>query len=182
MSAGAATGPLPDRALVRAEADRLVRLGVSVIPIEPGGKEPAIVGHDALGQPIRFAWGPYADRIADASERYEWFEVKGWQIGITTGPASSTPAGHLVILDYDGAGGFEAHAAVYPILRTLPRVRTGSGKVHLWLRSPRPVKKHDTTAPDGSRLEVRAGRHYCVAPPSIHPCGDAYAWEVSPWR
>ena len=182
MSAGAATRPLLDPAAVRAEADRLVRLGVSVIPLEPGGKEPAVVGHDALGQPIRFPWGPYADRIADASERYEWFDEKGWQVGVTTGAASTTDAGHLVILDFDGLGGYEAHAAQYPILRTFPRVRTGSGKAHVYVRTKRPTEKYVTKAADGSRLEVRAGNHYCVAPPSLHPAtGRPYIWEVEPW-
>jgi hypothetical protein len=143
-------------------AERLARFGISVIPILPGTKRPAI------------KWGAYATRIADVSERYEWFTVRGYQVAVVTGPVS----GNLVILDYDGEHGFESHAEAYPPMLTYPRVRTGSGRVHIWLRTPEPTRKYVTTAPDRSRLEVRAGTHYCLCPPSVHPTGPSYRWEV----
>lgn len=149
-----------------AHANALAQRGISTIPINPGTKKPTI------------DWGEYATRIADVSERYEWFAVKGWHLAVVTGPVS----GNLVILDYDGAGGFESHAQQYPVLRTYPRVRTGSGKHHVWLRTAEPVAKYVTTAPDGSRLEVRSGTHYCLCPPSLHPNGENYRWEVTPER
>lgn len=148
-------------------AEQYVRLGISVIPIQPGTKEP----------PVGVRWGEYATRIADASERYEWFVERGWQIAVVSGPVS----GWLVPLDFDGDGGYESLAARFPRVRTLPRLRTGSGKTHVWLRVPRPTRKYVTHAPDGSNLEVRSGTHYTLVPPSIHPCGEPYVWERAPW-
>ena len=147
-------------------AERYVRLGISVIPIQPGTKEP----------PVGFRWGEYATRIADASERYEWFVVQGYQIAVVSGPVS----GWLVPLDFDGPGGYTALAERFPRVCALPRLRTGSGKTHVWLRVPKPTKKYVAHAPDGSNLEVRAGTHYTLVPPSIHPSGEPYVWERMP--
>lgn len=149
-------------------ADRLARLGISVIPIAAGTKEP----------PPGFRWGEFAKRIADVSERHNWFVEHDHQLAVVAGPVS----GHLVPLDYDGANGFAVHAAEYPILSTYPRVLTGSGKHHVWVRTAGPVKKSVTRLCDGSRLEVRAGTHYTLCPPSRHPSGGTYTWDVAPWR
>ena len=146
-------------------ANALAALGVSVIPIAPGTKEP----------PLGFKWGEYQQRHADASERYEWFVKNDYQLAVVSGAISN----NLVIVDYDGPGGFDSHAAAYPRLLTLPRVRTARG-VHVWIRTKQPTRKYVTTAPDGSRLEVRGEGHYTLCPPSIHPSGDAYRWEVAP--
>lgn len=148
-------------------AERLARLGISTIPILPRTKEP----------PVGFHWGEYAKRLADASERYEWFVGKGWQIAVVAGPVS----GHLIPLDYDGLTGFETHANLFPILRTFPRVQTGSGKAHVWVRPTVPTQKYNMLLADGSKLEVRANTHYTVCPPSIHPSGQPYRWLVEPW-
>lgn len=148
-------------------AERYIRLGISVIPIEPGSKEP----------PTGFKWGEFAGRLADASERYQWFAVERKQLAVVPGTAS----GNLVPLDFDGPGGFDSLAERYPIIRTFPRLRTGSGKHHVWVRTRRPTRKYVCHAPDGSNLEVRAGVHYTLAPPSIHPNGEPYIWEVEPW-
>ena len=49
-----------------AAALALIEAGVSVIPIQPGTKEP----------PIGFRWGEYTTRFADASELFDWFETR----------------------------------------------------------------------------------------------------------
>lgn len=152
---------------IYAAAERYVKLGISVIPILPATKEP----------PIGFKWGEFARRIADASERYSWFVEHDWQLAIVSGPVS----GWLVPLDFDGPGGYESLAVEHPRLRELPRLRTGSDKHHVWLRVPQPTRKYVTHAPDGSNLEVRAGTHYTLVPPSIHPSGEPYVWEQAPW-
>lgn len=153
--------------LVYQAAEQLIRLGISVIPIEPGTKEP----------PAGFRWGIYAKRFADASERYQWFEVEGKQLAIVPGEVS----GDLIPLDFDGPDGFDSLAERYPALLTFPRLQTGSGKSHVWIRSRRSTKKYVTKAPDGSNLEVRAGTHYTIAPPSLHPSGKPYRWIIPPW-
>lgn len=160
---------VPDASFPVADAaNRLAALGVSVIPIQVRTKEP----------PAGFKWGEYATRLADASERYTWFVERGYQIAVVAGAIS----GHLVPLDYDGTGGFECHAAQYPILRRYPRVETGSGKTHVWIRVAKPTQKYDLRLTDGSKLEVRANTHYTVCPPSIHPSGQPYRWIIDPWQ
>lgn len=148
-------------------AERYAALGVSVIPIQLGTKEP----------PTGFRWGEYARRLASADERYDWFMARGYQLAVVAGPVS----GNLVPLDFDSAEGFPSLAERYPRLWRFPRVRTGSGKVHVWLRTKTPTKKYVCRAPDGGTLEVRAGTHYTVVPPSLHPTGRPYRWEVEPW-
>lgn len=152
------------------QAEAFAALGVSVIPIAPKTKEP----------PLGFPWGTFTKRMADSSERYHWFGENGWQLGVVCGPIS----GNLVIIDFDRKqfddGGYAKHAEQFPKIKRLPRVRTGSGKVHVYCRSDRPIVKYDVgVAPD--RIEVRSGNHYCVAPSSIHPdTGKAYVWERLP--
>src|SRR5215203_523408 len=152
---------------VHEAAERLVKLGISVCPIAPGTKEP----------PEGFKWGAFATRIADVNERYEAFSVNDFHLAVVTGPVS----GNLVVLDYDGQGGYDTHARASPQLSLYPRVTTGSGKSHVWVRTPQPVRKYVTQAPDGSRLEVRSGTHITLCPPSLHPSGGSYTWAVPPW-
>jgi hypothetical protein len=146
---------------------KLRALGISCIPIQAGTKEP----------PIGFRWGVYAHRLPDASEMYQWFVTEGRHIAVVPGVISNW----LAILDYDGLGGYEWHAAQYPHIQAYPRVRTGSGKVHLWVRTDRPTAYYKKELGDGSMLEVRANVHYTLCPPSIHPNGKPYVWEVEPW-
>ncbi len=154
----------PNTNAIYEAAERYVAMGISVIPIKTGTKEP----------PTGFRWGEFVHRMADASERYQWFVEEGHQLAII--------AGSIVPLDYDSASGFPTMALQYPVLRTLPRVRTGSGKHHVWVKPERPTAKYNTTTPDGGRLEIRAGTHYTLAPPSLHPNGNQYTWEVEPDR
>lgn len=145
----------------------LTRMGVSVIPIEPGTKEP----------PVGFRWGEYTTRIADASEIYEWFEVKRWQIGVVCGPVS----GHLVVIDFDRNqftdGGYRDWASRHPAIHQLPRSMTGKRRIHVFFRSTEPTDKYVIGEP-GDQVEVRSGNHYVVIPPSIHPeTGQPYRWS-----
>ena len=152
--------------LMYQEALALIKAGVSVIPIQPGTKEP----------PVGFRWGEFTTRFGDASELYDWFETRGWQLAGVCGGVS----GNLVVIDFDRAdqqdGGYEEHAIRHPAIRGLPRARTGRGRIHVYCRSKVPTDKY-VVGDDGSRIEIRSGNHYCVAPPSIHPgTGEAYAW------
>lgn len=145
----------------------LTRLGVSVIPIQPGTKEP----------PLGFRWGEYTTRIADASEVYEWFEVKRWHLAVVCGAVS----GHLVVIDFDRTshkdGGYQDWAAEHPAIHALPRSMTGKGRIHVFCRSTEPTDKYVVGEP-GDQVEVRSGNHYVVVPPSIHPeTGQPYRWS-----
>lgn len=151
-------------------AEQLVRLGVSVIPIQPGIKDP----------PYGFKWGQFAGRIADASERYEWFVESGYQLAAVVGEVS----GGLIVLDFDAPDGFGLMAARYPVIRTYPRVKSSRGH-HVWIRSERRTKMYDIFD-QGRKLQVIDGgttssKHYAMVPPSVHPDGPVYQWEVPPW-
>ncbi len=135
---------------------------------------PDSAGHK--GTAGRFPWGEFTTRFGDASELYDWFETRGWQLAGVCGGVS----GNLVVIDFDRAdqqdGGYEEHATRHPAIRGLPRARTGRGRIHVYCRSKVPTDKY-VVGDDGSRIEIRGGNHYCVAPPSIHPgTGEAYAW------
>lgn len=144
-------------------AEQYVRMGISVIPIKTGTKEP----------PTGFRWGEFVQRMSSADERYEWFVVQGHQLAVIAGK-------NLVPLDFDTPDGFDSLARQHDIAYNLPRVRTGSGSHHVWVRPSKPTAKYNTQTPNGGRLEVRAGTHYTLAPPSIHPNGEPYVWEVEP--
>jgi hypothetical protein len=62
-------------------------------------------------------------------------------------------------------------------LPTTPHSMTGGGGHHFIFRHPGGKLKAMTLLGDG--LELRADGAYIVAPPSIHPNGNAYAWEAS---
>lgn len=147
-------------------AEQYAKLGISIVPIQRLTKEP----------PAGFRWSEFTRRIADSSERFSWFQEHDYQIAVIAGLIS----GNLVPLDFDSETGFESLASLYPKLRDFPRVRTGSGRNHVWIRTPRPVKKYVTRAPDGTPLEIRAGTHYSLCPPSLHPNGTPYTWEIDP--
>lgn len=146
-------------------AEALARLGVSVIPIQASTKEP----------PPGFKWGEFSNRMADASERYAWFVESGHHLAAVLDVIS----GGLIVLDFDSPDGFDRMAARYPVINTYPRVKTARGH-HVWIRSEQRTKKY-TINLDGGNLEVRAGRHYVLVPPSTHPSGEVYRWEVPPW-
>jgi hypothetical protein len=150
----------------------LIQQGISVIPISTGTKAPPMQhrGKD-------FRWGTYTTRMPDASELYDWFVEHPYQLAVVCGPVSN----NLVVLDFDSTlypdGGYEQHAQQYPDIRNLPRVRTGSGKTHVYLRSDDVASRYTVGKP-GDRVEVRAGNHYCVTAPSVHPItGAMYEWE-----
>jgi hypothetical protein len=158
----------PETSAVYHAALELVRLGVSVIPIQPGTKEP----------PLGFRWGEFTTRVADASELYDWFEVKQWALAVVCGPIS----GNLVVIDFDQSGhadgGYATYARAHPAIRELPRVKTGKGRVHVYCRSTTRTDKYTVGGP-GEKIEVRSGNHYCVAPPSMHPqTGKPYIWSA----
>src|SRR5690554_4531180 len=104
----------PNTNAIYEAAERYVRMGISVIPIRTGTKEP----------PVGFRWGEFVHRTADASERFEWFVVQGHQLAIIAGP-------DVVPLDFDSPDGFDSLARQYPEVYDLPRVRTGSGSHHV---------------------------------------------------
>ncbi len=137
------------------------RLGWSVIPINQATKKP----------PKDFLWKPYQDAAADEATIRSWYAR--WPqagVGIVTGAVSG-----LWVVDVDSADGAERLAALD--LPTVPTVKTSKGR-HLYFTQPGALRN---TAKKVEGLDTRGEGGYVNAPPTRHPSGVAYAWDISPW-
>ncbi len=165
-------------------------LGWHVIPLKPRSKVAAIEWKK--GQVNYQIHPPSHDEL------YMWFVEQTVQVRVAPGidhwreKHYDEPLGMAVILrdnlvgmDFDGLtldeGGFRYWAEQYPLVRTLPRTRTGSGKVHVYFGVVHPMQGYNIQLPGGADagvIEVRTGRNIDVLPPTIHPSGEPYHWEV----
>jgi hypothetical protein len=152
-----------------ADAARLVACGVNVLPIRSGTKRPALSSWKRLQDESLY------DADWDAVDRwlYRWWEGTGHQLGVVTGAVSG-----IVVVDVDdqAARDYVEAACGWPETVT---ARTAKGW-HLWFRHPG-GELGNRVAVAGVGLDARADRGYCVVPPSVHPSGHVYTWEVSPF-
>jgi hypothetical protein len=133
--------------------------GLSVIPIKPYSKEPAV------------AWKAYQKEPPSISEVQKWFKGTDYGIGIVTGKVSD----NLVVIDFDDAETFKE------FLKTLNDDLKGivnntwvgktSRGFHVYLRVDTDKKIPTTKLPG---VDIKAEGAYVVAPPSIHPSGIRY--------
>ena len=148
------------------------RGGFSVFPIEPGTKKPAVIN----GR--RLAWEQFQQRRPTEEEIEVLFgQNDPGGIAVVCGKVS----GGLIVLDFDGDEWDKAYDRFlrdFPKFEETRKVVTGSGRFHLWLRCPdmpenltRKVRKIEGT---DAEVELRANRHYVLAPPSLHPSGNRY--------
>ena len=145
----------------------LVELGLSLIPLKPRGKVPAIG-----------SWMAYQAARADAEtiERW-WTDNPSANIGVVTGDVSN-----LLVLDVDGDQGHETLAmleAAHGLIPKTWRSRTGKGS-HIWFEYPADRMIGNSARKLGSGLDTRGQGGYVVAPGSIHENGTTYTWEISP--
>lgn len=139
--------------------------GWAVLPVEPRGKRPlgSLVPHgvkDATTDPtvIRGWWKRHPDA----------------NVGVATGAASGFDA-----LDVDGEEGAATLAAwerVHASLPSTPGALTGGGGRHELFAYVAGLRNAVGFAPG---VDVRTEGGYIVVPPSIHPSGRTYAWEVT---
>lgn len=154
--------------------DRLVKsaliyadMGFAVFPLIPGRKEPIQEGgfHNATTD-------------AEIIKRW-WSEKPSSNIGIATGAKS----GGVFVLDIDnhveqGPDGFDSlrrwEAAEGDLPSTATSI-TGSGGNQYLYRSDVPIKSRVGVL---KGIDVRGEGGYIVAPPSIHPNGRRYTWDI----
>ena len=133
------------------------KLGWHVFPVRPRGKEP-LTPHgfkDATTDPQRI--------------KFWWRKWPNANIGIACAPSG------LAVLDCDPRhGGEETLAACRPLPLT-PQVKTGGGGLHFYFRLPPGVTVANKTIGPGLELKVNG---YVVAPPSVHPSGERYTWDI----
>lgn len=141
---------------VREEAIRLLRLGWSVIPLQPRSKLPS------------GPWAQYSTRLMHPSEVQSAFNEDS-NLGIVTGKISG-----IVVIDIDPKRG----GSTDEVLRKYPTgrvVRTGGGGAHLYYRYPR--SGHVGNMVDVTPgVDIRGDGGQVVAPPSTHASGSAYVW------
>lgn len=134
------------------------RAGLPVLPLHPRRKTPASRhGKD--------------DATTDlACIRAWWAQRPDSNIGVR-------PPTGMVVVDVDPRNGGDQALDKLCAGRELPRTwtaRTGSGGRHIWLRHRGPLRGKLCAGVD---LKSHSG--YLVMPPSVHPDGGAYAWEIT---
>lgn len=147
-------------------ASRLMVRGVNVLPLRERDKRPSESWErwssecqlDALPDPDRW--------IAD-----RW---PGHNVGAVTGKISG-----IVVVDLDSE---DAVGELSVQLGELPRTVTAwtHRGAHLWFAYPSGVRIRNRARLGGIEIDVRGDGGYVVVPPSIHPSGTPYAWDVSP--
>ena len=134
---------------------------LSVIAIRPRDKKPLI------------AWEEFQTRKADQNEIKSWFDK--WpdaNIGTVTGQISG-----MVVIDIDSEEAkdtLKELAGEYD-LESAPRSRTGRGWQLFFKHPGVPISNRAGVLPG---LDVRGDGGYVILPPSIHPNGKTYRWEV----
>ncbi len=136
-----------------------LKLGLSVIPLEPKGKKPLL------------DWKPYQSRLATEIGVRDWFAK--WpdaNLGVVTGNVSA-----ICVVDLDGPEGLQS---AIQLALTSPIVSiSGRGK-HLWFKNPTTVLADSVDLKNKCRLfpglDIRAQGGYVVAPPSLHENGNRY--------
>jgi hypothetical protein len=112
--------------------------------------------------------------------------IRGWwsgwataNIAIATGSRSG-----LFVVDVDVKDGRNGEAQLRrleekhtPLPATVESV-TGSGGRQLFFRIPDGLTIKNSVGKIACGLDVRGEGGYVIAPPSVHPCGRAYAWSV----
>lgn len=155
--------PMSARAIVDTPLDAALeyhRRGWSVIPLRPRDKKPAM------------AWARFQQKQASKAEVATWNrQYPGANLGIVTGAVSG-----IIVLDVDDASAWDNLFFEYDVPRT-PTAQTGKGW-HLYFAHPGGVVKNFARKLPG--LDLRGDGGYVVAPPSVHPNGGAYQWEISP--
>jgi hypothetical protein len=149
----------------RRAALRYLERGWSVVPIRPRDKRP-------LG-----LWHAYEEHRASRAEVDGWYrDHPDAGVGIVTGSVSG-----IVVLDVDPAhGGDDSLAELERVHGPLPETVeaiTGSGGRHLYFRHPGGVIPNRAGLAPG--IDLRGDGGLVVAPPSVHPSGKRYFWEVS---
>lgn len=140
--------------------------GLPVIPLEPAGKRP--ISDARLG----LKGGFHAASTEISTLKGWWNEYPNANVGVV-------PPSDVLVLDVDKGEALPAVLTLAACLLKAPRVRTGKGGYHLYVRMPDgvpPPPLRSRLLPEYG-LDIKGlGRSYLVAPPSIHPSGGEYRW------
>jgi hypothetical protein len=136
-------------------------LGLPIFPLRPREKRPATTN------------GFKAATTSVAQIEKWWRASPAANIGVALGAASK-----LLLLDLDFRNGGPADrdevVRRFGAIPNTPEVATGTGGRHIYFRLPPDVTR--VPARIGPGIELKADGGYAVAPPSIHPNGEAYSF------
>lgn len=145
--------------------DRYLAHTWHIFPLRPRSKEPL----------TEHGW---KDASTDPNQISEWqarWPNSNW--GIATGPSN------LLVVDLDGFEGQATWARLtkqHEAPTTLTSITGGGGRHVVYLDPHR--RGRNTTKKLGVGIDTRGQGGYIVAPPSIHPNGQAYRWAIAPLR
>lgn len=139
--------------------------GWQVFPIMPGQKEPPLC-----------KWRDEATTDPEKIKAW-WSKTANANVGIATGKVSG-----IVVLDVDtGKSGNESLfdlTVEHGKLPETPEALTGGGGRHFIFAHPG-QDIPNSASKLGAGLDIRGDGGYIVAPPSLHPSGRHYEWELS---
>lgn len=139
------------------QALRYLSLGLSIIPIKPRDKRPALP-----------SWKEYQKRPPTEEEIRGWFtQDSNLNLAIVTGGVS-----RVVVVDGDSAEAVGWLSAHHP---SHVRTRTAKGAHYFFLHPGHEVRNGAKLG--GMALDVRGDGGYVVAPGSVHPSGSVYEEE-----
>lgn len=148
------------------EALKYADLGMCIIPIQPGTKQPACR-----------SWQQFQTEQPERRTLQRWFR-ESKNLAVVMGDVS----GGLICRDFDQMSTYERWAAENPTLaRTLPTVETGRPGRHVYCRGD--IGAVRTASATGASIldfgdgELRAGG-YTLLPSSRHPSGHRYRWLI----
>lgn len=164
------------------QAASFTALNLFPVPIEPGGKRPAIDWKPLQGRAL-------IDRDWDEADNYLarwWGGPRPYNLGVLTGAKVWIDEEHtryLVVVDADD---LEAARLVEEtwlggpteIGPPTPTVETAKGR-HYWFTTDHGGATSRVRV-EGLGVDVRGIGGLVVTPPSVHPSGHRYRWIVSP--
>ncbi len=145
----------PRRDELAAQAAAYARQGWAVLPVRPRAKAPLT-----------------AHGVKDASTRVDEVEA-WWRRWPTANIGLAIPPG-LLVLDLDSPEVWQQLAALDHELPATAQAHTARG-AHFWYRLADGARNRVGLLPG---LDVRADGGYVLAPPSVHPSGARYRWQV----
>ncbi len=168
------------------EAIRYLAAGLKPIPVLPKHKCPGDrAGMWGERHPTQKDWKTYQRRPPTEEELSTWFaDAPGVGVGTVI------PSG-IIVVDFDGGKPAEAmlNAEGVVIPESAPRVMSGSGGYHAYLRLPAGMRdfaklpgrsflfsQGDDGKPCKPFVEILTINNFVVLPPTIHPNGKPYEW------
>lgn len=140
------------------------RYNWSIFPIVPGGKSPAISNG-------------FKGATNDIKQIFEWWQSNpNYGIGLPTGKENN-----VIAIDIDprngGSVSFERLTDEYENLPHTIECLTGGGGSHLYYKYDERINKSKLDGYPG--IDIQSNGKYIVLPPSIHPNGEKYSFELS---